>query len=45
MKVTVELSNHEMAEILDLAGERKKGPATWLSPCDSCCFVQLGRRA
>ena len=27
MKVTVELSEHEMAEILDLTGERKKGPA------------------
>ena len=27
MKVTVELSSHEMAEILDLTGERKKGPA------------------
>jgi len=27
MKVTVELSDHEMAEILDLIGERKKGPA------------------
>ena len=27
MKVTVELSDTEMAEILDLTGERKKGPA------------------
>ena len=27
LKVTVELSDHEMAEILDLTGERKKGPA------------------
>ena len=27
VKVTVELSDHEMAEILDLTGERKKGPA------------------
>jgi len=27
MKVTVELSDREMAEILDLTGERKKGPA------------------
>ena len=27
MKVTVEFSDHEMAEILDLTGERKKGPA------------------
>ena len=27
MKVTVELSDSEMAEILDLTGERKKGPA------------------
>ena len=27
MKVTVELSDMEMAEILDLTGERKKGPA------------------
>ncbi len=27
MKVTVKLSDHEMAEILDLTGERKKGPA------------------
>ena len=27
MKVTVELSEKEMAEILDLTGERKKGPA------------------
>ena len=45
MKVTVELSDHEMAEILDLTGERKKGPATWLSPCDSSCCFQLGRRA
>ena len=27
MKVTVELSDYEMAEILDLTGERKKGPA------------------
>ena len=27
MKVTVELSDKEMAEILDLTGERKKGPA------------------
>ena len=27
MKVTVEISDHEMAEILDLTGERKKGPA------------------
>jgi hypothetical protein len=26
MKVTVELSDNEMAEILDLTGERKKGP-------------------
>jgi len=28
MKVTVELSDTEMAEILDFTGERKKGPAT-----------------
>lgn len=27
MKVTVEHSDHEMAEILDRTGERKKGPA------------------
>jgi len=27
MKVTVELSDQEMAEILELTGERKKGPA------------------
>ena len=27
MKVTVELSENEMAEILNLTGERKKGPA------------------
>ena len=27
MKVTVELSDSEMVEILDLTGERKKGPA------------------
>jgi len=27
MKVTVELSDQEMAEILELSGERKKGPA------------------
>jgi hypothetical protein len=27
MKVTVEISANEMAEILDLNGERKKGPA------------------
>jgi len=27
MKVTVELSETEMAEILNLTGERKKGPA------------------
>ena len=27
MKVTVELSDLEMAEILNLTGERKKGPA------------------
>jgi len=27
MKVTVELSDREMAEIFDLTGERKKGPA------------------
>ncbi len=27
MKVTVELSNQEMAEVLELTGERKKGPA------------------
>lgn len=27
MKVTVELSDSEMAEILELTGERKKGPA------------------
>ncbi len=27
MKVTVELSDNKMAEILDLTGERKKGPA------------------
>ena len=27
MKVSVELSDNEMAEILDLTGERKKGPA------------------
>ena len=27
MKVTFEVSDHEMAEILDLTGERKKGPA------------------
>jgi hypothetical protein len=27
MKVTVELSETEMTEILDLTGERKKGPA------------------
>ncbi|WP_255089891.1 MULTISPECIES: hypothetical protein [unclassified Synechococcus] len=27
MKVTVELSETEMAEIQDLTGERKKGPA------------------
>jgi len=27
MKVTVEISDQEMAEILNLTGERKKGPA------------------
>jgi len=27
MKVTVELSDQEMAEVLELNGERKKGPA------------------
>jgi len=27
MKITVELSETEMAEILNLTGERKKGPA------------------
>lgn len=27
MKVTVELSDQEMAEVLKLTGERKKGPA------------------
>ncbi len=27
MKVTVELSGQEMAEVLELTGERKKGPA------------------
>jgi hypothetical protein len=27
MKVTVELSDQEMAEVLELTGERKKGPA------------------
>jgi hypothetical protein len=27
MKVTVEISDNEMAEILDFTGERKKGPA------------------
>jgi len=27
MKVTVEISDNEMAEILDLTGERKNGPA------------------
>ena len=27
MKVTVELSDSELAEILDLTGERKEGPA------------------
>ena len=27
MKVTVELSEQEMAEVLELTGERKKGPA------------------
>lgn len=27
MKVTVELSDQEMVEILELTGERKKGPA------------------
>ena len=27
MKVTVELSDQEMAEILNFTGERKKGPA------------------
>lgn len=27
MKVTVELSDTEMAEVLELTGERKKGPA------------------
>ena len=27
MKVTVELSAQEMAEVLELTGERKKGPA------------------
>ena len=27
MKVTVELSDTEMTEILELTGERKKGPA------------------
>ncbi|MCX5949049.1 MAG: hypothetical protein NTY67_13010 [Cyanobacteria bacterium] len=27
MKVTVELSDQEMVEILNLTGERKKGPA------------------
>jgi hypothetical protein len=27
MKVTVDLSDHEMREILELTGERKKGPA------------------
>jgi len=26
MKVTVELSDQEMAEVLELTGERKKGP-------------------
>jgi hypothetical protein len=28
MKVTVELSDQEMAEVLELTGERKKGPAS-----------------
>ena len=27
LKVTVELSDQEMAEVLELTGERKKGPA------------------
>jgi hypothetical protein len=27
MKVTVELSDREMAEVLEFTGERKKGPA------------------
>jgi hypothetical protein len=27
MKVTVELSDQEMAEVLEVTGERKKGPA------------------
>jgi hypothetical protein len=27
MKVTVDLSDHEMQEILEFTGERKKGPA------------------
>ena len=27
MKVTVELSDQEMTEVLELTGERKKGPA------------------
>ncbi len=27
MKVTVELSDQEMAEVLEFTGERKKGPA------------------
>jgi len=27
MKVTVELSDQEMAEVIELTGERKKGPA------------------
>jgi hypothetical protein len=27
MKVTVELSDQEMGEVLELTGERKKGPA------------------
>jgi hypothetical protein len=42
MKVTVELSEAEMAEIMDLTGERMKGPAARRLIQDA---LQLRRRA
>ena len=42
MQVTFEVSDHEMAEILDLTGERKKGPASRRLMADA---LQQRRRA
>ena len=47
MKVTVELSDQEMAEVLEFAGERKKGPAIrrlMAEALQRCCRARIAER-